>query len=69
MGNVHFLLASPTTYIWETRERSSRGTVSSGVTHSETCLRLTAEQCDLEKGFAISEPISLETKHVGQVFF
>lgn len=25
------------------------------------------EQCDLEKGFAVSEPISLERKHVGQI--
>lgn len=30
---------------------------------------LAAEQCDLEKGFAVSEPLSLGRKHAAQIFF
>lgn len=36
---------------------------------SETCLPLTAELCDIEKDFVVSEPsVPLGTKHVGQTY-
>lgn len=56
----------------ELNERGSQcrdHVVSSRTMRSESCLPFAAEQCDLEKGLVVSEPVALGIKHVGQTLF
>lgn len=56
----------------ELNERGSQfrdHVVSSRTMRSESCLPFAAEQCDLEKGFIVSEPVPLGIKLVGQTLF